>query len=127
MLRRRGLFFFFSSRRRHTRSLRDWSSDVCSSDLCKRQRFATLGETGEEKEAGGESGKSQTRPGEKREEPGLRCAIDVHTIYVRLYRPGQPSWAMRGPEKRSRQGYQCCGEKTGEDTSIARGSDALGK
>src|SRR6266496_5405569 len=24
--------FFFSSRRRHTRSLRDWSSDVCSSD-----------------------------------------------------------------------------------------------
>src|SRR5207247_7515355 len=27
------LFFFFSSRRRHTRSTRDWSSDVCSSDL----------------------------------------------------------------------------------------------
>src|SRR3989440_578964 len=26
-------FFFFSSRRRHTRSDRDWSSDVCSSDL----------------------------------------------------------------------------------------------
>src|SRR5690349_25097148 len=25
--------FFFSSRRRHTRSLRHWSSDVCSSDL----------------------------------------------------------------------------------------------
>src|SRR5690349_14804838 len=25
--------FFFSSRRRHTSSLRDWSSDVCSSDL----------------------------------------------------------------------------------------------
>src|SRR5699024_337170 len=29
----RNLFFFFSSRRRHTRSKRDWSSDVCSSDL----------------------------------------------------------------------------------------------
>src|SRR6266496_5339526 len=27
------ILFFFSSRRRHTRSLRDWSSDVCSSDL----------------------------------------------------------------------------------------------
>src|SRR5690625_6380646 len=26
--------FFFSSRRRHTRWPRDWSSDVCSSDLC---------------------------------------------------------------------------------------------
>src|SRR5262245_62236193 len=27
------LWFFFSSRRRHTRCLSDWSSDVCSSDL----------------------------------------------------------------------------------------------
>src|SRR5690606_40695228 len=27
------LFFFFTSRRRHTRFSRDWSSDVCSSDL----------------------------------------------------------------------------------------------
>src|SRR5207247_5929684 len=27
------LLFFFSSERRHTRSTRDWSSDVCSSDL----------------------------------------------------------------------------------------------
>src|SRR5690606_40004718 len=26
-------YFFFSSRRRHTRFSRDWSSDVCSSDL----------------------------------------------------------------------------------------------
>src|ERR1035441_10729099 len=26
-------YFFFSSRRRHTRCLSDWSSDVCSSDL----------------------------------------------------------------------------------------------
>src|SRR2546430_13632886 len=28
-------FFFFSSRRRHTRFDCDWSSDVCSSDLCQ--------------------------------------------------------------------------------------------
>src|SRR5947209_16901141 len=28
-------FFFFSSRRRHTRYWRDWSSDVCSSDLAE--------------------------------------------------------------------------------------------
>src|SRR5438067_12368323 len=48
--------FFFSSRRRHTRSKRDWSSDVCSSDLWRSEaptgallaarqselRFATL-------------------------------------------------------------------------------------
>src|SRR6266511_5218855 len=30
------IFFFFSSRRRHTRFSRDWSSDVCSSDLLGR-------------------------------------------------------------------------------------------
>src|SRR5437867_7670271 len=28
-------YFFFSSRRRHTRSYGDWSSDVCSSDLSR--------------------------------------------------------------------------------------------
>src|SRR5690606_40881131 len=30
--------FFFSSRRRHTRFSRDWSSDVCSSDLYLREK-----------------------------------------------------------------------------------------
>src|SRR5438067_10065787 len=34
-------FFFFSSRRRHTRSKRDWSSDVCSSDLLDK-RFPAM-------------------------------------------------------------------------------------
>src|ERR1035441_10872127 len=33
MRRKRWRLFFFSSRRRHTRCLSDWSSDVCSSDL----------------------------------------------------------------------------------------------
>src|SRR5207249_6984600 len=39
-----GWLFFFSSRRRHTRSKRDWSSDVCSSDLVGEAWafFATL-------------------------------------------------------------------------------------
>src|SRR2546428_9800757 len=32
--------FFFSSRRRHTRSDRDWSSDVCSSDLWGKGKIA---------------------------------------------------------------------------------------
>src|SRR5690606_16546080 len=31
-----------SSRRRHTRFSRDWSSDVCSSDLCDRGKHAKL-------------------------------------------------------------------------------------
>src|SRR5204862_5216744 len=34
--------FFFSSRRRHTRSLRDWSSDVCSSDLMLEASIAAM-------------------------------------------------------------------------------------
>src|SRR5690606_40379877 len=33
--------FFFSSRRRHTRFSRDWSSDVCSSDLATSARCST--------------------------------------------------------------------------------------
>src|SRR5437899_9493906 len=42
-----GWSFFFSSRRRHTRCLSDWSSDVCSSDLaggidgCRESRGPT--------------------------------------------------------------------------------------
>ena len=47
--------FFFSSRRRHTRSLCDWSSDVCSSDLAlpqqemvsKKSRGAAATKTGQ--------------------------------------------------------------------------------
>src|SRR5699024_11819771 len=38
------IFFFFSSRRRHTRSKRDWSSDVCSSDLGEKETIHIEGE-----------------------------------------------------------------------------------
>src|SRR5690606_32881613 len=37
-------FFFFSSRRRHTRFSRDWSSDVCSSDLGEQLHLQREGE-----------------------------------------------------------------------------------
>src|SRR4051812_49949759 len=37
-----GVFFFFSSRRRHTRLTCDWSSDVCSSDLLSAISAANL-------------------------------------------------------------------------------------
>src|SRR5690606_39281661 len=36
--------FFFSSRRRHTRFSRDWSSDVCSSDLICHSKTRNLAE-----------------------------------------------------------------------------------
>src|SRR5699024_781247 len=60
--------FFFSSRRRHTRSKRDWSSDVCSSDLgdvaahgavkpVDAQRHAVLGDRGaQDGDVGGAGG-----------------------------------------------------------------------
>src|SRR3712207_3117651 len=42
-LSRRVIFFFFSSRRRHTIYWRDWSSDVCSSDLRSTDLLSGLG------------------------------------------------------------------------------------
>src|SRR5207344_2629849 len=36
------VLFFFSSRRRHTRCGRDWSSDVCSSDLAEQTSLTAL-------------------------------------------------------------------------------------
>src|SRR5207249_8106620 len=48
------IVFFFSSRRRHTRSKRDWSSDVCSSDLNvlsdDQQRLAHFGRLFEQRQ-----------------------------------------------------------------------------
>src|SRR5207245_6563568 len=51
--------FFFSSRRRHTRCYRDWSSDVCSSDLLQNEDryasdFVQHGHTGLHFEGGNE-------------------------------------------------------------------------
>src|SRR5690606_40241243 len=48
-------FFFFSSRRRHTRFSRDWSSDVCSSDLvhCLARGNGQTAERGTGRPAGG--------------------------------------------------------------------------
>src|SRR5690606_39288356 len=40
------IFFFFSSRRRHTRFSRDWSSDVCSSDLVVDDDLRLAGDGG---------------------------------------------------------------------------------
>src|SRR5690348_18032861 len=60
------LFFFFSSRRRHTRWTGDWSSDVCSSDLGQHRD--------DERGSGGDAKiEADRRPDEEREEHvGLR-------------------------------------------------------
>src|SRR5438128_3776736 len=58
-------FFFFSSRRRHTRCYRDWSSDVCSSDLRPARSYlvAVLSELGRQQEAVNEMVKVRTTGG----------------------------------------------------------------
>src|SRR5215510_9506250 len=56
-------FFFFSSRRRHTRWPRDWSSDVCSSDLgAERVDVAGPGVDAQPVAGGGDDDPSTLRP-----------------------------------------------------------------
>src|SRR6266850_4434528 len=59
------VFFFFSSRRRHTRLQGDWSSDVCSSDLFRD--IKTVLETGQTFESSRKPGQMLT-PDEMMEE-----------------------------------------------------------
>src|SRR5207249_5757005 len=63
------LYFFFSSRRRHTRSKRDWSSDVCSSDLLPEEYFAA------DMQASAAANTGQWR----RSQESVRRAIDLAT------------------------------------------------
>src|SRR5690606_39548395 len=66
---------FFSSRRRHTRFSRDWSSDVCSSDL-----VCVVHRGGEE---GGSAGTARLRP------------LPRATARTRRSRPGPPGAGAR--------------------------------
>src|SRR2546429_2662808 len=67
-------YFFFSSRRRHTRCSRDWSSDVCSSDLPGFRARLSLAEC-----------KPASRTGPIRE-PAPRSASFLHTRFASSYR-----------------------------------------
>src|SRR5207253_4242442 len=55
--------FFFSSRRRHTRWPRDWSSDVCSSDLAAVRTAANLAAEIEQIAGTDSLGVERQRPG----------------------------------------------------------------
>src|SRR6266536_5486806 len=76
-------FFFFSSRRRHTRSTRDWSSDVCSSDyllVCTGARHSYFGHDDWE----------QLAPGLKGLEDALEIRRRVLTAFERAEREPDP-------------------------------------
>src|SRR5206468_7731583 len=95
--------FFFSSRRRHTRSDRDWSSDVCSSDLLGRIGSPPEGgyrglASGGEPSAGGVRRLQDPLP-----EAPLSAAEEPQALAVApLFRRGQRSEERRvGKEGRS--------------------------
>src|SRR5437868_15338575 len=90
-------FFFFSSRRRHTRSKRDWSPDVCSSDLggCRPARGA----------------------------PPRAARAGRHPPRARRDRAARPAVARRVPEGRSeerRVGKECRTRGGGEESEKER-------
>src|SRR5690348_18216081 len=89
----KGLFFFFSSRRRHTRWTGDWSSDVCSSDLpghlppAERQASACVGRRG---------GLRACRAGEQPLRAGVATEIGAEAAF-----PGRSEERRVGKECRS--------------------------
>src|SRR5438094_5220973 len=96
--------FFFSSRRRHTRSYGDWSSDVCSSDLpCLRRRRS------QEDEA------RRTRVG-ARGSP-FHDVVDAAQLVV-VYRRRQP--AVLGARLEEEQVERCLVERRSHERSSCR-------
>src|SRR5215208_7416613 len=79
-------FFFFSSRRRHTRWPRDWSSDVCSSDL-----GAPAGNPGYSRRPGGGRGRARLphpqgrADGALMKKPGARPGFRRSTLEESCY------------------------------------------
>src|SRR5690349_23355356 len=75
------LCFFFSSRRRHTRSLRDWSSDVCSSDLRRDTGPVGVRRPGRHRGFGVRS-QGADSPLTRRKGPRNHCRMDPVTVVV---------------------------------------------
>src|SRR5690606_40112197 len=91
--------FFFSSRRRHTRFSRDWSSDVCSSDLDEEAESGS--DEDEEKEEDDEDSSS-----EGRQKHSLTCQTCSKTFEHKI---GRASCRERGKMR------------VGEGTVMSRG------
>src|SRR5207248_7822935 len=93
------LFFFFSSRRRHTRSYGDWSSDVCSSDLNDMQRLVRT-ENSMVRWMSGVTLKDR-RPSEK-----LRLGLGIEGV-EEVVRRGRLRWFGRSEERRVGKECRC--------------------
>src|SRR5699024_11981811 len=94
--------FFFSSRRRHTRSKRDWSSDVCSSDLAfVSNDFDTLNDLPQGARLGTSSLRRQSQMQALR--PDLEIISLRGNVQTRLGRLDEIGRACVGKEWRSRR------------------------
>src|SRR2546429_4224291 len=69
------VFFFFSSRRRHTRCSRDWSSDVCSSDLSEPFTLQCASDRNDEHRPLSDSGRSEEHTSELQSRLHLVCRL----------------------------------------------------
>src|SRR2546429_9808949 len=100
-------FFFFSSRRRHTRCSRDWSSDVCSSDLKWKVDRSTVTHICQVAKRGALDALSASVPGRPgmtaeaaelaaaREEIGRpRATVTEPAVALHLHQ-GKPGWDCR--------------------------------
>src|SRR2546422_9804077 len=81
------MYFFFSSRRRHTRCSRDWSSDVCSSDLAWARRGARPHvlpvRPVPRRQRSGDGSRDFPRPRAPRG-PDLPCYLGHHPVALRV-------------------------------------------
>src|SRR5437588_13123252 len=102
--------FFFSSRRRHTRSLCDWSSDVCSSDLrydvasyllIPRERYADALEFLKRQRVIRRAGLAQTNP--------AAFARDLRSEERRVGKECRCRWS---PDHEKENGERSDGEQT---------------
>src|SRR5690606_41169511 len=98
------IFFFFSSRSRHTRFSRDWSSDVCSSDLkwLKRGTFHRCTSPGSSlRRLGARSMLSAPQPQPKRR-------LDTSR------KRGAPRGRIKGRSEERRVGKECRSRRWGD-------------
>src|SRR3989449_7357553 len=93
-------FFFFSSRRRHTRCSRDWSSDVCSSDLGALCDAPDVSAAADQPQPGPAAG--DVRPRARRVRPGAQrggrreAPVDERVTREELKRVLSTTWTRRG-------------------------------
>src|SRR5437867_10017300 len=88
-------YFFFSSRRRHTRSYGDWSSDVCSSDLCPGGEAVRLRAL----RAPGPAGRNPDSQAVSRQASGASAAV--------LCRPARAADGLGHGSEERRVGKEC--------------------